>query len=108
MGANSMREAVTHVLAMAVGATLVALWADPQFIREMLLIFIEVLDEHGFAVAIATLLTLAGVGLVAYVVKALIDGKNQEIQRIADNRDQLLQNVLGGAAPPSSQTRGQQ
>lgn len=95
-----MRRLASYGLVGAGGVAIGAVAVSEELAIALVDAFLEILHRHGFAVAIATILVLGTIALVWRLVNTSIQGKNDEIKRLVEIRDRLLEHILNDV--PSS------
>jgi H+/Cl- antiporter ClcA len=87
------------------GAVAGAVAAKKDWLNTLSKKFVQILDRHGLAVALVSVLVPAALFLVYFLLRQLINAMQGEINRLAEERDKLLGSVLKAVPNSGSGTR---
>lgn len=94
MADRSTSNAVKIGGGLAAGATGGFLLGNTTLAEQIVESFVHVLEEQGLFVAVTALLIVATVVLCGYLIRITIRSKDEEIERIVDEKNKLLDRFL--------------
>ncbi len=76
------------------GAAAGAAVAEQGWVSDLVTLFADIIKQNGPAVGLALLITLACVAALQYLLRTIVTSKDDEINRLVEERNRLFDEVM--------------